>query len=81
MATIISMLILSNLLIEIVSETYGEVTQKKYLYVLKERCELIGDVQTISSLVHYIYQFFRFMYATALHVVYYCTWKQTNLRN
>lgn len=43
-ATLISMLILANLLIEIVSETYGEVTQKKYLYVFKERCELICDV-------------------------------------
>jgi len=49
------MLILANLLIEIVSETYGEVTQKKYLYVFKERCELICDVQTLSALVHQIY--------------------------
>ena len=81
MATIISMLILSNLLIEIVSETYGEVTQKKYLYVFKERCELIGDVQTISSLNHYINAAFRWMYAAVLHIVYYCTWKQTQLRN
>jgi hypothetical protein len=37
------MLVLANLLIEIVAETYGEVTSRKYLFVFKERVELICD--------------------------------------
>lgn len=75
------MLILANLLIEIVSETYGEVTEKKYLYVFKERCDLICDVQTISSLVHTVNQAGRFTYAMILKLIYYCSWKQYRPRN
>jgi len=46
LASIISMLVLANLLIEIVAETYGEVTSKKYLFVFKERVDLICDWQS-----------------------------------
>lgn len=81
LSSVISMLILANLLIEIVSETYGEVTQKKYLYVFKERCDLICDVQTISYLVHTFNQLGRLTYTTTLRFVYYCTWKNYKPRN
>ena len=43
LASVISMLILSNMLIEIVSQTYGDISDVKYLYVFKERVELICD--------------------------------------
>lgn len=56
------MLILGNILIEIVSETYCQVTEKKYLYVFKERCELISDLQNLSTSVHVIKQMLRLLY-------------------
>jgi len=51
------MLILANLLIEIVAETYGEVTEKKYLYVFKERVDLICDWQADLIVLEFIKDF------------------------
>ena len=48
LATVVSMLILANMLIEIVSQTYGEVAEKKYLFVFKERIDLINDWQSVQ---------------------------------
>jgi hypothetical protein len=42
-ATILSMLILANMLIEIVAQTFGEVSEKRWLYVFRERVDLISD--------------------------------------
>lgn len=57
LATILSMLILANMLIEIVGQTYGEVLERKYLYVFKERVMLIVDWQTSFS----VFRFLNFM--------------------
>lgn len=54
------MLVLANLLIEIVAETYGEVTSKKYLFVFKERVELICDWQSDMVVVQVIKNVFMF---------------------
>lgn len=61
LASILSMLILANLLIEIVSETYGEVTEKKYLYVFKERVDLINDWQSDLMVINAISYCFWFI--------------------
>ena len=39
------------MLIQIVSDIYGEVAEKKYLYVYRERVELICDLQAFSKIV------------------------------
>lgn len=54
------MLVLANLLIEIVAETYGEVTSKKYLYVFKERVELICDWQSDMVVIQAVKKIFFF---------------------
>jgi phosphopantetheine adenylyltransferase len=54
------MLVLANLLIEIVAETYGEVTSKKYLFVFKERVELICDWQSDMVVVQVVKNVFMF---------------------
>jgi hypothetical protein len=67
------MLILANILIEIVSETYVMVSEKKYLYVYKERCELITDLQNLSTSVHITKQLLRLIYHQLLKALSYLT--------
>jgi len=51
LATVISMLILANMLIEIVAQTYEEVLTQKYVYIFKERVQIIYDWQTLKMMV------------------------------
>jgi len=55
-ATILSMLILANMLIEIVGQTFGEVSEKKYLYVFRERVDLIADFQTSKVIYRFTHK-------------------------
>lgn len=48
-STIVTFIVLANMLIQIVSDIYGEVAEKKYLYVYRERVELICDLHVFSK--------------------------------
>jgi hypothetical protein len=56
-STIITFIILSNMLIQIVSDIYNEVAERKYLYVYRERVELICDLQAFSKISSWIKRF------------------------
>jgi hypothetical protein len=61
LASVISMLILGNMLIEIVSQTYGDISDFKYLYVFKERVELICDWQSTLKVLNLVKDFFKLL--------------------
>lgn len=61
-STITTFIILSNMLIQIVSDIYNEVAEKKYLYVYRERVELICDLQAFSKISSWIKGFSIYMF-------------------